>query len=175
MAGESIFLRVVDAVIAGIRRRAFVAADEYSQEILADRNIKVGDTLTADLRQNRDHTQFRRAHALGKLLATNLHDFDGLTAHDTLKRLQAKAGVECVEYTLEGIDVPCPDCGVIFPIPAMVSRTPRSLAFGSMPQSRYNEFERQIKAYIIRNYWQACTESELDDMVSKLLRGASGA
>src|SRR5882757_6486873 len=126
MAGEAIFMRCVEAVVDGIKRKAFIAADEESAAVLIDRKIKVGEQVAAMLRQDRDAEQWRRAHALGRLLAENIEELAGLTPHGALKKLQARAGCECDESVIQGIEFGCPDCGVIMELPDLVALTPRS-------------------------------------------------
>lgn len=175
MAGEAIFMRCVEAMVDGVKRKVFIAADEESAAILSDRKIKVGEQVAAMLRQDRDAEQWRRAHALGGLLSLNIDELAGLSSHAALKKLQARAGVECDESIIRGVEFVCPECACVMEIPDLVALTPRSIGFEAMPQGKFNEVYSAIKRYVVQNYWTECTEADVDAMVVKMLNGAGGA
>ena len=70
----------------------------------------------------------RLAHALGKLVAENIEDFDGMSAHSTIKRFQLESNVACEEiaYRINGMSV--------------IQRIPRSLSFESLDDGEFHEF-----------------------------------
>lgn len=117
-------------------------ADGLSQERLRERGYRVGDVVFAELKKPRNPGFHRLAHALGKLVADNIDDFEGMSSHATIKRLQLEAGVACEEiaYRVKGMSV--------------IQRIPRSLSFESLDDGEFHEVFGGICRHISANYWK---------------------
>lgn len=127
-------------------------ADGLSQERLRAKGFHVGDVVFAVLRKPRNPGFHRLAHALGKLVAENIEDFEGMSAHSTIKRLQLEAGVACEEiaYRINGMSV--------------IQRIPRSLSFESLDDGEFHEVFGAICRHIAANYWKDLTAEEVAKM-----------
>ena len=95
--------------------------------------------------------------ALSDLLRAEDYDvidaFNGLNAHQAIKKIQADAGLECdVTHT----DIP--GLGVL------VSKQPRSLSFESMEQGQFYEFTRAACRHIASTYWPHLTAEQVQEM-----------
>ena len=117
-------------------------ADGLSQERLRAKGFHVGDVVFAELKKPRNPGFHRLAHALGKLVAENIEDFEGMSSHATIKRLQLEAGVACEEiaYRVKGMSV--------------IQRIPRSLSFESLDDGEFHEVFGGICRHISANYWK---------------------
>ena len=108
----------------------FAPADNYTAERLRGR-LKVGDIVAATISKPRNPGFHRLAHALGKLLADNLDEFDGMEAHGVLKRLQIEGNIACNAIA------------VVFPgVGPCEYRIPQSLSFASMDETAFREVFR---------------------------------
>ena len=84
---------------------ALVPAHPIDRRILRERKFHSGKVLRADLKQSRNPKFYRKAHVLGGFLADHVEQFEGLGAHDALKRLQELSGIGVEEevFDLPGI------------------------------------------------------------------------
>ena len=92
-------------------------ADGLSQERLRERGYRVGDVVFATLEKPRNPGFHRLAHALGKLVAENIEDFEGMSATPRLRGCNSRRTSACEEiaYRINGMSV--------------IQRIPRSLSF----------------------------------------------
>ena len=127
-------------------------ADGLSQERLRAKGFHVGDVVFCEMKKPRNPGFHRLAHALGKLVAENIEDFEGMSAHSTIKRLQLEAGVACEEiaYRINGMSV--------------IQRIPRSLSFESLDDGEFHEVFGAICRHIAANYWKDLTAEEVAKM-----------
>lgn len=128
-------------------------ADGLSQERLRAKGYRVGDVVFAELKKPRNPGFHRLAHALGKLVADNIDDFAGMSAHATIKRLQLEAGVGCEEiaYRINGM--------------AVVQRIPLSLSYESLDDAEFHEVYGAICRHIAANYWKDLSADEVQAMI----------
>ncbi len=128
-------------------------ADGLSQERLRERGYRVGDVVFAELKKPRNPGFHRLAHALGKLVAENIEDFEGMSSHATIKRLQLEAGVACEEiaYRVKGMSV--------------IQRIPRSLSFESLDDGEFHEVFGAICRHIGKTYWGGLSSDEVQAMI----------
>lgn len=136
-----------------VERGALVPADDHARKVLRDRNYDFGDIVFAEIRKPRNPKYHRLAHALGKMVADNVDDFEGMPAHRVLKRLQLECGAGCDEigYRIAGQMV--------------VQRLPKSISFESMDQDAFAEFYRQICHHIGKTYFGGMTAEQVAEMV----------
>jgi len=136
-----------------VQRGALVPADEHASKALRDRDYSVGDVVFAEIRKPRNPKYHRLAHALGKMVADNVDDFDGMPAHRVLKRLQIESGAGCDEiaYRIAGQMV--------------VQRLPKSLSFESMDQDDFEGFYRQICHHVGKTYFDGLDAEQVAEMV----------
>ena len=127
-------------------------ADGLSQERLRAKGFHVGDVVFAELKKPRNPGFHRLVHALGKLVADNVDDFAGMSAHATIKRLQLEAGVGCesIAYKINGMDV--------------VQRIPLSLSYESMDEAEFHEVFSGICRHIGKAYWGGLSAEEVSAM-----------
>ena len=136
-----------------VQRGALVPADEHASKALRDRDYDVGDVVFAEIRKPRNPKYHRLAHALGKMVADNVDDFEGMPAHRVLKRLQLECGAGCDEiaYRIAGQMV--------------VQRLPKSLSSESMDQDDFSEFYRQICHHVGKTYFAGLDAEQVAEMV----------
>ena len=142
-----------ERILLRVERGALVPADAHSQQRLRERGYRVGDVLAAELAKPRSPGFWRLAHRIGTLCAQSIDAFNGLNAHQAIKKIQADAGLECdVTHT----DIP--GLGVL------VSKQPRSLSFESMEQGQFYEFTRAACRHIASTYWPHLTAEAVQEM-----------
>lgn len=121
---------------------ALIPANAEAMRLIRERGFKVGDVVMADLVMPRNVAFNNLAHQLGNLIAENIQSFDGMRAHDVLKRIQVEAGIECSETVTD-----IPGLG------RMVFKQPRSLSFASLDQGEFYGFVKQVCDYVSKTYW----------------------
>ena len=142
-----------ERILLRVERGALVPADAHSQQRLRERGYRVGDVLAAELVKPRSPGFWRLAHRIGTLCTQSIDAFNGLNAHQAIKKIQADAGLECdVTHT----DIP--GLGVL------VSKQPRSLSFESMEQGQFYEFTRAACRHIASTYWPHLTAEAVQEM-----------
>ena len=147
-----------ERILLRVERGALVPADAHSQQRLRERGYRVGDVLAAELAKPRSPGFWRLAHRIGTLCTQSIDAFNGLTAHQAIKKIQADAGLECdVTHT----DIP--GLGVL------VSKQPRSLSFESMEQGQFYEFTRAACRHIASTYWPHLTTEQVQEMAESFI------
>lgn len=132
---------------------AFVPNCDTDQHYLRERGYKVGEKVRAVLTKPRNEKFNRLVHGLGHLIVENIEGFEGLRAHDAIKKLQSIAKIHCHIETLTIEDV-------------VVQRfIPQSLSFDSMDEYTFQDFWSQCCKYLIDKHWLNLTEEELTEMV----------
>tara|TARA_B100002049_G_scaffold198829_1_gene156880 strand:+ start:1187 stop:1654 length:468 start_codon:yes stop_codon:yes gene_type:complete len=117
-------------------------ADDLAAAQLREKGYNIGDLVNGEITKPRNSGFHRLAHQFGVLVSHNLDDFEGLDGHQTIKRLQWLADVEC-----EHVAINVPGYGT------MEARWPRSLAFGSMDEGRFKPMMRALAGYVATKYW----------------------
>lgn len=128
-------------------------ADDYTKKRLRELGYKVGDLLFAEFSKPRNPEFHKLAHRIGVLLSRSIDDFNGLDAHEVLKKLQLDAEIECEESRAI-----VPGLGVMRVLTAI------SLAYESMEQGRFYRFTRKIYDYIALKYWPDMTPEQIAEM-----------
>ncbi len=149
MGRERILLRVEQGCLA--------PADGLAQARLRDRGFRVGDVVSAVLTKPRSPGYHRYAHKLGELIAQNIESFEGMDPHSVLKRLQWEAGIGCDEMA-----VTVPGFGLA------TVRWPRSLSFGSMDQSAFEQTVLGFCRHIASTYWPDLSPEEVAEMAEAM-------
>lgn len=160
--GRSIYARVQND-------GSMICADAFSQSEMHRRKIKRGDLIRLAVSKPRNYVQWKKAHALGTLIATNLDDFaqfmtesGRVDAHGALKHLQRLSGVECEQYETE-----VPGVG------KLSIRMPLSLSFDEMDEARFQAAYTGFCAYIVKQWWHGLDEAQIESMASLVGMGSA--
>lgn len=145
--------RKPEAFLLRVEKGALVPADHATVLRLREKGYRPGDELEAELRKARNPKFHRLAHAFGRVVADNLDEFEGIPAHNVLKRLQLEAGLACDEMLIK-----VPGVG------ACVHRIPRSLSFASMDETEFSEFYTALCRHVAKHYWPGLTEDQVEQM-----------
>ncbi|HXS04858.1 MAG TPA: hypothetical protein VN731_10305 [Rhodanobacter sp.] len=136
-----------------VGKGVLVPHDAYTTSQLRDKGYHIGDVLIAELRKPRNPKFHGLAHGLGGLIAANLEPFDGVEAHQVLKRLQIEANVGCDEIALNFPGVgPC------------TYRVPRSLSFESMDEGEFKQVIASMCNYVSKTYWPSLSPEKIEAM-----------
>lgn len=142
-----------------VERGALVPASELAAQSLRQRGYKIGDVVSAELRQPRNPQFHGLAHVFGQLLLDNLDTFEGLDAHRVLKRLQWESGVGCDEMACN-----VPNVGL------HTIRIPRSLSFDMMDQGEFYAVYSGLCGHVRRTYWRDMPETETERLAELFTR-----
>ena len=140
-----------------VTKGALVPADGFTRERLASKGYRTGDVLTATLRKERNGNFHRLAHVFGELVAQNVDDFRGMSAHKVLKRLQLEAGIACEEMQLKVKD-----------LWLVTVKLPKSLSYADMDDGEFAEVFKGMCAHVAETYWQGCTPDEIQRMADAM-------
>ena len=147
---ERFLLRVISG--------GFEPSDGYTQQRLREKGYRKGDVVFAKLTKPRNPKFHRKMHVFGQMLVENIEEFESLSAHDVLKRLQLEANIACDEIALRFPGVgPCS------------YRIPRSLSFASMDDAEFGETFKQFSAYVIKQYWPDMEPADIDRMAEVMI------
>lgn len=155
-ARQPIYLRtrrLIDPA-SGAEVSAMVPAGAADAALIRERGVTIGQLLRGDITQPRNYEYHKLAHRLGDLVRENIDGFEGLDAHQTLKKLQEDSEVEC-DVTLTEI----PGVGTLRSV------QPRSMAFDAMEQGEFYQFMRGLSQHIVRRYWPQCSPEEIAGMI----------
>lgn len=142
---------------------AFVADSAMDACALKERGYRRGDLVTAELFKDRNPKFYRLAHAMAKFVRDNTDDFADSTVHDTLKKLQLRADVECEEREI------VMNLGSFGEHKAL-AKVPRSLNFMDMDDGDFRPVFEAIRDYVARVYYPDWTDLTIEEMEA-ILRG----
>ncbi len=148
-----LLVREVIDPATGKRIGALVPSSDADRSILRDRGFKRNVKVRAQLTQPRNERFNRLVHGMGRVLAENLERFRGKQAHDAIKALQAESGVYCTQtaYELPGLGT-------------LMRSEPQSLSFDNLGEDLFQDFWRQVCAYLIETDWPSLDEDRLTEM-----------
>lgn len=141
-----------------VAQGALVPADSMAAGRLRARGYHVNDLVFAEIKKPRNPGFHRLAHRIGTLVAENIDVFDGMSAHNVLKRLQYEANIGCEEIVVQEED------GTI-----RLLRWPQSLSFESMDQSEFYELVRAMCNHISMKYWPELSADEIKEMADLMV------
>ena len=153
--GRSAYMRVQ-------RDGSLRCADPYSVDAIKRLKPRAGDLVRVVFSKPRDYEQWKKAHALGTVIALNIEDFaeyqlpnGKVDAHGALKKLQRLSGVECDhnEIELQGVG-------------KIMLRVPNSLAFDEMDEAQFQAAYAGFCAYIIKTWWPTIDYDAIEEMAS---------
>lgn len=120
---------------------AFVPSHPIDQQLARERKFAVGHEYRAEIKQARNAKFHRLAHVIGALLVEHVDGFEGLDAHDAIKRVQRESGVCCEE-----VEFDVPGFG------KFIGKQAESIAFDEMDPERFETFFNGITDYIGTTY-----------------------
>lgn len=141
-----------------IQRGAFIPADQTTVARLRDKKFSTGDIVFVEFRKPRNPKYHRLAHALGRLVAENIEQFEGMDAHRVLKRLQIEGNIGCEETAIY-----VPGVGMC------MHRTPLSLSFESMDQGDFHEVMQGFCRHIAKVYWPELAPEQIEQMAGVMV------
>lgn len=150
---DRIYLRVV--------KGALVPADPCAESKLRSRGFKMGDLLAAELVKPRNPKFNRLVHRIGQLVVRNIDAFEGMDAHQAIKRLQIEGKVACDE-----IGIMVANFGMV------IQFIPRSLSFESMDEGEFVEAARGICRTIAERYWPDLSAAQIEEMAESMVEEA---
>lgn len=145
--------REKEILMMRVTKGALTPADGYTTQRLRAKAFHSGDLVGVQIKKIRNPGFHRLAHALGKLLVDNVDSFEGLNAHQALKRIQWEGRIGCDELAAQSGD------GII------AIFIPRSLSFESMDDGEFHEVYSQMCGYVARAYFPSLTQAQVARMV----------
>ncbi|RJG13471.1 hypothetical protein D3879_09555 [Pseudomonas cavernicola] len=132
---------------------ALVPGSGIDSYLMHELGLRTGDDVRAVLKLPRNAKFHRLVHALGKLVAEQIEDFQGLSAHDAIKRLQRESGICC---EVQSINLPG--------FGALDVAVAQSIAFDEMDEGAFRELYKGICRHICERYWPTLTPEQVADM-----------
>ena len=141
-----------------IIKGGFAPADNSTASRLREKGYRIDDIVFAEIKKPRNPKFHRLAHALGKIVAENIEQFEGMEAHKVLKRIQMEANLGCDEIAYQ-----VPGYGML------LQRIPMSLSFESMDEGEFNEVIKGMCRHIASTYWPGMNEEEIASMAELMV------
>jgi len=120
---------------------ALVPAHPIDRRLARERKLREGVEYRIEIKKARNAKFHRLAHAIGALLVEHVDGFEGLDAHDAIKRVQRESGVCCEE-----VEIDIPGMG------KLLAKQAESIAFDEMTPERFEQFFEGITKYIDKTY-----------------------
>jgi len=149
---------------------ALVPLTEQDSETLRRFRLRVGQTVLADIDRPRSPEGLRLLHRFASLVTENIEGFGHLSAHQTIKRLQAESGVGCNIVSTSARDF----LGYLSKhlginteaIPSdrddlITAYHPKSLSMGTMDDAEFQEIFDGLCRYVTLWYWPSLTPDEV--------------
>jgi hypothetical protein len=149
----------VAVIETGEHRLALVAATQWDQAALRARGYKAKQLVRASLKRPRNPKFNNLAHAIGTLCVEHCEGFEGMDAHDALKKLQRQSGVCCEE-----IDIDLGPLGIVRATQA------QSISFDSMDEEQFSKLVHGVCDYI-RETFNGVPPGELSEIIAAVEDG----
>lgn len=167
-----------------------LAPDSWaSKRIMRERKLRTGDVLRATITLPRNAAFFRLVHQLGALVRANLPSFQGLTSHETIKRLQRESGIQCeiiqinAAPVVDGVMAAAQSLlgpaaarmlGAVLPEIKLINvLEPKSIAYDTMCETDFREFWAGICAHLVERYWPSMTTDQITKL-AELMPSSEG-
>ncbi|KXS55316.1 MAG: hypothetical protein AWU57_302 [Marinobacter sp. T13-3] len=169
LPAQSVCLRVV--------RGALVPLTEQDSEALRRFRLRVGQTVLADIDRPRSPEGLRLLHRFAALVTENVEGFEHLSAHQTIKRLQAESGVGCNIVSVQArdfLDYLGTNLGIdTSEIPRdanrmMTAYQPRSLSMSTMDDAEFQEIFDGLCRYVTLKYWPSLTPEQMANLAEMM-------
>lgn len=164
-----------------VQKGALVPADRHTQERLRAAKLGLGDVICASIGKVRNPKFHRLVHQFGELVAQNVDKFEGVPAHEVLKRLQAESGIGCDVVYVDAIEawgamadhaadsVPhlkpaLQIVGTLLGDVKVPINVPRSLAFGSLDETEFAEIFNGLCRHVVKRYWPGLEQWQIESM-----------
>lgn len=144
-AKPRVYLRVIEG--------GLIPVDQYALSQLREKNYRVGDVVSAELKKLNNPELHRRLFRIARLCIANIASFQSMDPHQALKRIQWEADIACEEIT-----VLLPGAG------AAKMRFPASLAYDAMDEGLRQQVTRAICRHISQTYWPALAPKEIEHL-----------
>lgn len=140
-----------------VSRGCLMPADGFAQKRLREKNFQLHEIVSVRIRRMREYWYHKWVHLFGELVAQNIPDFHGMTAHKVLKRLQAEAIIGCEEVAIRLED------GT-----KATMHFPRSLAYDEMDQAEFEEVFAGFCQHIIARYWPDLDQDAIPELIEAM-------
>lgn len=143
----------IPPVYLRVSKGCLVPADSYAENQLRAKGYKVGDLIKSVLTKPNNPKFHRLFHRIGQLCAKNIEAFNGMDAHQVIKRLQWEGNIWCEEL------------GVVVPgVGLAMMRFPISTDFATMDDGARHEAARAMCRYISEKYWPDLSADQVAEM-----------
>lgn len=132
---------------------AFVPNSDEDRNYLRERGYRNGEKIRAILTKPRNERFNRLVHGMGHLITTHIEGYEGLTAHEAIKKMQVEARIYC------NVEI------LTFEETHFHHYIPRSLSYDSMDEHNFQDFWQQCCKYLIDKYWPSMDEDEITNMI----------
>jgi hypothetical protein len=159
-AGSPHWLRKVAITDAqtGEQRIVFEPADPQERARLNRRRFKLGEVVRARFTKPHDLSQFRRAHAIGKMLAIHVDGYvENADGHEALKRLQRESGIGCETQMTE-----------IAGFGRIEIRVAKSIAWEEMPAEEFDRCMHGWCAHIVEQHFPNLSPEAVEEMAKAM-------
>lgn len=140
-----------------VDRGCLKPADGFCQKRLREKNFKVGDIVSAEVKKPREYWYHKHAHVFGELVAQNIPDFEGMGAHEALKRIQREGEIACEYLTYRDKDGN-----------RLTLIYPRSLSYDEMDQAEFEQVFTAMCRHVAMQYWPGLTADQVADMAEMM-------
>lgn len=139
----------------------FAPSTEASRMACRAKKLYSGVEVIAYLYQVRSLDNWHKAHGLGAALVEHVADFENLTPHDALKKLQEDGEIAC---DVERVEIK--GYGHLKRI------VPHSLAFDEMDESEFQNVYGRMVEYVRQKYWPTLDEAGMQGLQRLLGMGS---
>jgi hypothetical protein len=148
----------------GERRLALVASTQWDQAACRARGFKAKQLVRAVLQRPRNPKFHALAHAMGTIAVNHCEGFEGMDAHDALKKLQRESGICCEEIEI--------DLGPA--LGKVKAQQARSIAFDSLDEAEFSALVHGICDYLTAKY-HGVPPGELSEIIATIEEGRQAA
>jgi hypothetical protein len=133
-------------------------ADEYTRFRLRERKYNLNDLVSITIKKLNNPKFNRLVHYIGVLCTENIDEFQGMDAHQVLKRLQIEGNIHC-----DAIGVAIPGIGIT------EYRYPLSLSFEDLDDGGRHEVALKFCRLISSRYWPNLTPEAIETMAESFI------
>lgn len=149
-----------EKLIFKVAKGSLVPADAYSVEAMRKMGMKIGDSVVVTVTKPRTLEYHKFAHKLGQLIVANINKFNGMSAHDALKKVQIDGEIACKETVadINGIK--------------MKFVQAKSLSFDSMDEIEFKSVMQKFCEHISETYWPDMEPWQIEEMAANFVEPA---
>ena len=149
---------MAEIIAMKVGRGTLTPLDPDAGNQLRSMGLGIGQTIYINVQDKRSAAMNRYLHAIAGICSDNISDFEGMDAHDVIKRVQVEGDICCKIIMAR----------LIPGMPEIPIRMPQSINFKDMPEGKFRKLVDSFCDHIAQKYWPDLDAETIEKMAGAM-------